>query len=324
VLANAMLRDAGRLTVDYDVTTSGVRAQSGSHLPAGAMTALAAKFRTDPKDCLAHVRRNLHAIAGDTRLSPVERHERLERYLDAALSLSLTLDHIAFPPDPEGVVRSGVPTYVPDGLSDMGGESSLDDASRHRERIRVEKAAIFRQCRPVLLSILEKQSSKRDAVERIARFVFDRVRYNLDCPAMRANGASILLEDVIAAGEGVCRHQALVTQTLLQTLGITSRLMKCQFDSIGHACNLVRIDNDWYLLDVTNPNQNVDRSFASAYLEPIPERDVDLQTKRYIWHLPGRDARTGKVVPNCRVYVTRQDMFSRIVPPGRPPGKRVV
>ncbi len=325
VLASAMLRDAERLAVEYDESKPGVRAVSGSHLPDGAMAALAEKYRKDPKHCLAHVRQNLHAIAGDARLSPTDRRERLERYLDAAFSLMITLDHVAFPPDPEGVVRSGVPTYVPDGLSDMGRDPKLDRFRGDRERIRVDKPAIFRQCRAILLSILEKQCSKREAVERVARFVYERVRYDTNDDhnlGARANGATVLLADIIAAAEGVCRHQALVAQTLLQALGITCRLMKCRMDGVPHSCNLVRIDGSWYIFDSTNPFRNADRSFMQACLLPIPQRDVDTQAQNYRWEYPGPDERTGMKRPTLRTYESTNEMFSRIVPPGRAPGKR--
>ena len=51
----------------------------------------------------------------------------------------------AFPPDGPEVVHEGVPTYIPDGLSDMGGDPRVDPKTRNREKIRIDKTESYKK-----------------------------------------------------------------------------------------------------------------------------------------------------------------------------------
>lgn len=110
----------------------------------------------------------------------------------------------------------------------------------------------------------------------------------------------------------VCRHHALVTQTLLQAFGIESRLMKSNvtFDQKKepalepHANNLVRIGNKWYLLDATAP-EPLPNGKSKVFMKDIPERSVNLNAQTYMWRLQETDGST-------RIYRSRSNMNYRI------------
>jgi len=108
----------------------------------------------------------------------------------------------------------------------------------------------------------------------------------------------------------VCRHQALYVQVLLQSLGLTSQLLKCNLDGYSHVANLLRIDNKWHVLDVTNPEKGEDGKLK-VFIRQIPEIENpykdDLEHK---WQFPAKK-KDGTI--GSRVYQLRRNMFYRIM-----------
>jgi hypothetical protein len=65
--------------------------------------------------------------------------------------------------------------------------------------------------------------------------------------------------------EGICRHQGLVFQTLLQAAGLKSRLLKCHVDGGRHVANTLRLDDQWYIFDATIPDYETDSRGAKLW-----------------------------------------------------------
>jgi hypothetical protein len=281
----------------------------------GDWEALVKKFKDDPKDCLALARNNLMSIMADRTVPEEERRSRVRRYVDSYFGLMIRLDRSAFPPSSE--IGEGIPDYIPDGLSDFGSDRKPDPASRNREKIRVDKENIFAQSKEFFYEIFSKDFSGHDSEKmkkyfalRVAQFVYDKMPYNhYRQDELENSKKSVLLSDVAEKELAVCRHHALYSQVLFQSLGMATRLLKCDvsFDGGnrfgGHAVNLVRINNKWYLMDVTIPDQKDGKKVP--FLQFVPDSDVDVNKKEYNWKFHRNDGKTYH-------YRSRNNMFYRI------------
>lgn len=316
VLAEGMLTEQKSNSINYQLDSDGSKIVSA--MAENKMRYLVAKFKHDPKETLAYGRLNLLSIEADKRVQDKnDRDSRVKRYLSAFLDLQIKLDKFAHPPD--DVVHNFVPTYIPDNLTDMGSDRNVDPRNRSdREKIRINKSEIFRKAKPLFEQIYTEDLDGKDlrewkesVVKKVAMFVHDSMPYNTEHrPHSSVYGRSIGIVEIIDSRLAVCRHHALMTQVLLQSFGLTSRLLKCDvaFDAdrylSAHAANLVRIDNQWYLLDTTNPD--VKDGKKDVFLRKITEKDIDLNTKKYYWEfIRNKDGKKYR-------YQSRDNMYFKV------------
>lgn len=313
VLALGMESGNDNATVNYAVDQSGVK--KISVLEQSKISNLVDKFRHDPKEALARARNNLLAVMKDKNMGRDERFSRINRYLDAYFSLQVKLDREAFPSD--GRVYSGVPDYIPDGLTDMGSDPVKDPSYRRgREKIRINKKEIFDESKDFFTHLFSQDYSNMSLEQiklyfarYVGYYVYHLIPYDTEKADPFPNSErSVLLVEASKKKKGVCRHHALYSQVLMQSVGLTSRLFKCdvQFgerDAGAHACNLVRINNAWYLMDSTNPD--VANGVPEVFIARIPETDIDLNNKDYVWRIKRKDGRT-------YTYHSRKNMFYTI------------
>lgn len=316
-LAFGMLFDRGDAATNFR-EENGIRFHQNQQLQEKDLALLFEKFRSDPKKCLAYARENLLAISVDKKLGQKEREDRIRRYLDAYFDLVIKLDSAAFPPSVE--IRSGIPEYIPNGLVDMGSDPTFDAPRRSREKIVVDKKNIYIQSRELFYDIFSRDLSrlnnnqlKNYFILRVAAHVHEKMPYNY---GDGINGEhSVPLDRIYDKKLAKCRHHALYAQVLMQTLGLTSRLMKCdvRFGSNSgfgpHGANLVRNNYDWYLLDVTNPDRKKDpgdpkgiRMAHEVFLKKLDEKHIDLNSKKYAWDFRRNDGSTYS-------YRTRSNMY---------------
>lgn len=312
-LAYGMLNEKADSTTNY-VEEKGHRMHQNYKLQENDTGLLVEKFRSNPKDCLALARENLLAISADKRIDKNERKDRVSRYLDAYFELIIKLDSLAFPPSQE--IKSGIPEYIPNGLVDMGSESSYEAALRTREKIVIDKKEIFNQSKDLLqdifstdLSYLDSSQLKNYFILRVATYVYEKMPYSYDKKVPETR--SVPISDIRNRNLSVCRHHAIYAQVLMQTMGLTSRLMKCDVkfgdnhDFSSHASNLIRNNYDWYLLDVTNPDikkisNDLDKK-GEVFLRKLNEKSINLNEKQYNWEFQRNDG-------NINQYKTRNNM----------------
>ena len=310
-LTRAAIGKTGTALIDYELGPNGNRLFNTS-VTDEQFALLVHDFSRDPKESLAYIRDNLFAIGRDTKLPAVDRSIRLRRYLHAYTSLTIKLDHEAFSQQDDGSVHAGVPDYIPDGLIDMGSESSVNPSYRSREQIKVNKAEIYRKYSDVLMRIFSMDISKststdikKTIVKELLLAMARNLPYDTQLLANTKGKIGTGVVNLHSLNEGVCRHRALTYQVLAQACGLTSRLVKCDVDGEKHAANATRIDYQWYLADPTMTD------YAE---EPGPV---------YTWR-PGvakisHEPRAGEkiniawpVSKQQRTYTPRNDMFWRI------------
>lgn len=299
IVLQAIRKQDPRLVINYGQTADG-NYLVDSIQDQQQLDEAVASFKDDPFAAMAIVRRNLQNILIDERIMDEdETRQRLERYLRAALDLQSDLDHEIYPPD-EATIHEGVPTYVPDGFSDMGKDKATRTSRRlMREKIRVNKKAVFTHTFYLLMNVIALCKTETGMAKMIADFIHQNVKF-------RENGKdsfrkSILLHSRIEKGIGVCRHHALLGQTLLQALGIKSQILKC-FLGGPHACNLLEIDGKQYILDIT-----IRKTDGTVFLEEATVGQVDIGDGPQVTYSAG----TGE---NNRTYLAHNEMFYRIMP----------
>lgn len=315
VLGFGALNKKEDAVVDYATNQRGERVHLNT-IPPEQYTNLVQIFKKDPKEFAAYCRLNLLKIKTDPKISPEIGRERHERYVDQYLELLLKLDHDAFPPSEQ--VFNGVPDYIPDGLSDMGGDDEVDQSKRGREKIRVDKRKIFAQSKDLLHELFSidptkanNEQIKQYIIDRVAHYVYTQMPYDYSGRgadiANPLRNQSVRLDEVRDKRLAVCRHHALYTQVLLQALGITTKLMKSELtwggNNLGpHVNNLVRVNGQWHLLDTTNPE--VVNGQGRIFHKPIPEKNPDLNSQSYTWDFKSGDTPVR--------YRTRNNMYYRI------------
>lgn len=282
ILANSMLyRLGGKATLDYAIVGN-ARLSEYADFDETNFADLKARFADNPHVALASARESLMAIGTDTRLTEGQRSSRLDRYMDAYFDLTLMLDHEIYPDTQPGRPMGGMLNYIPDGFVDMGRSPSS------REEIRVDKEDWLNKNREELKRIfsleqdpdygrLSPAEKEQHIAERLAWRVHNSIRYNRERAAgYKAHGAV----DLQPLMFGVCRHQALAFQVLAQTVGLESRIMKCDVaygsgEKGPHVANAVRIGHDWVLYDVTAPRKGYqnDQPYWKADIMRIPPPD---------------------------------------------------
>ncbi len=258
------------------------------------------RFKEDQKNILALLRRNMMNIMLDQRLTSFERSTRLERYWPDYFAFMILLDRRAFPSS-NGQVYNHVPEYIPDRLSDMGIDPRINQNLRiNREKIEVRKKDIFEKAKSLFFEVYKTgRWNKEEFVDKIATWIYKNVEYDFDNMYKGFGKGSITLDEL---KKGVCRHHALYAQVLNQAFGLTSRLLKCEYNGIPHAANLVRVNGMWNLLDVTNPVTVGGEEYTCFF--PIAERSIDLNRDSYDWTVVDDQG--------VRNYKSRNNMCFRI------------
>ena len=285
-LAFAMLRNESNSIIQYQVDASDGRRVVPS-LSDDSWPTLVNKFKSDPKDAIATARLNIFSIQQDTQLSEPDRTARIERYVRAFLDLQIKLDIAAFPN--VDVPQGGVPAYIPHDLIDMGSDRGQDPKRRSREMLHVDKRRMFAQTIKNIIKYFgtpnensSSDASKLDVVKNVAALVYNAMPYdNASAATYTASKGVVGVHEAFNERLALCRHHALYTQVMLQSLGITSRLFKCELDAgkgvfESHAANLVRINSKWHILDSTNPDNTA--GIGEIFILPLNVADADAAT----------------------------------------------
>jgi len=264
------------------------------------------EFKENPEKIIKILIENLRAIATNNNYSKQTQKQELNLYYDAWVDLLIRFDDKVFPKTNPLKVYSGVPDYIHEGLVDMGFNPNLDKRNS-REKIYVEKENILRGSKNLLIHTLKEGLNEKQTIRLIAEAIYEKMPLDYIKRGNNFGDKTIkLLEDVIQSStpKAVCRHHSLTAQVLIQSTGLISRLLKCSVHENGnllgyHSANLVNVQNEWYLLDITMPTKiNGRKKFAFK----VPDKNIDTNKNNYSW-----------TNPETRIeYRSKNDMFYRI------------
>jgi len=311
VLAYGAVYEKRDNLVDYDIVVWTKYLKNAQILESELLNS----FVQNKNSFQAYCREQLFQIMKDEKIDQTTRRNRLSRYIDAYFNLLCMLDDEVFEHD-DFIVYTWVPTYIPDGMSDMGSDPEIDNTKRRgREKLHINKKKVLEDAKDLFMEIFSTENiNKKQIVGKISNYIYKGMSYDRINIGSNLHN-SLPLTDFVPNNpnkkDAVCRHHALVFQVLNQTLWITSRLLKCNVDFFddmwkktwwwAHGCNLVRLDGQRYLIDSTNP-YFLDWKWKVG--KEIDEKYIDLNNNMYIWTVDHDDWR--------RVYRSRNNMYYRI------------
>jgi len=237
----------------------------------------AARWAVEPIACIGAVNR---AIAG------LRTSARIGRYLEAAVDLEALMDRGTLRA-PQGRVLAGIPGYIMDGYTDMGGNAS-NTVRRGREKIRVDKGRL----KPWLVESRWRALAYEPSPEELLAGFYEAVRRSLSPDESRVKDLccdwaekSINLSRFLDAGIGMCRHLSILYQLCLQEAAIPARVVKGSLRAFGiegrHAWNLAWLGGRVALVDVTLPSRRGPLIVLGASREEV-YRVANQGERRYV------------------------------------------
>lgn len=262
-------------------------------------------FRDNPFKAISDSISTIEEIKRDS----ASNDNRIIRYFEAYQDLLMKLDRVSFQRS-ESNVFSGIPSYIPDGFSDMGSDSELDSKYRNREKQYISKKDFFKNSKRFLDSIVidDEKIKSSGTIKKVVQHVQDKMPYDYVNNGSSFLGESVNMVDIVEGNKAVCRHQALYATVLLQTLGFNATLLKNHVDFTegkfgSHVATLIKGQDSYFLLDVTNPVFKYNGK-DELTLVKLPEKDIDVNKKQYTWSIP-----TDK---GNWIYKSRNNMFYRL------------
>lgn len=299
-LASVMLRRELGHIATYD---------GASHVTQQEFGQLVDQFRHDPKESLAYARETLFELSADKNLDEATKEQMVDEYLDSYFDLTIRMDRAAFPETNQ--IHQGVPEYIPDGYVDMGTRYELHPVARkNREQMWVDKRNVFAQNKDALKHLVMNMPRDADVTTRkqvIVKYFSELAHTRLRQGAGYADNSGGNKVKLSEMTEGICRHQSMMFQVLTQAMGVQSRLVKCSMNGIQHVANTIRIDGQWYLMDVANPDYAPDVDGKKKWNMGLVKIDAP--------HQLGEDKQYDVTFPKSgdkRTYVTNDKTFWRV------------
>lgn len=187
---------------------------------------------------------------------------RRDRYIQAAVSLEVLMDRAVWCPDSR--IYQGIPNYLMHGYTDMGSQPEGERAGR--EKIKVDKERMQTRLFECRRQSVVGEKSPHALISWFYQWVRKDLEFDelgVEKLARDFGNESIVLNEYLDKGLGVCRHLSIFFQLYAQEAGLDARLVKGDLRFYvfkgRHAWNLVRSDHQLTLVDVTHPS--MDRPF---------------------------------------------------------------
>ena len=118
-------------------------------------------------------------------------------------------------------------------------------------------------------SIITNNMSDFDKIKIINKYLVDRYKYDDSLVSNNVYSA-------LTTGKTTCQGYAMTAYKMLNLAGIENRIIIGDLDGVPHGWNLVKLDEKWYHLDVTNNDAvGTDRYFLKD--------DKDLRNDKFDW-----------------------------------------
>lgn len=118
-------------------------------------------------------------------------------------------------------------------------------------------------------SIITNNMSDFDKVKAINRYLVDRYKYDDSLVSNNAYSA-------LTTGKTTCQGYAMTAYKMLKLAGIENRIIIGDLEGVPHGWNLVKLNNKWFHLDVTNNDALGDNKY-------FLRRDQVLRNDGFTW-----------------------------------------
>ncbi|MFQ5790399.1 MAG: hypothetical protein ACE5JI_07980, partial [Acidobacteriota bacterium] len=160
-------------------------------------------------------------------IARISEPSRKGRYVRAAVDLEILMDQETWT-DGDGKVYRGIPSYLPNGYTDMGTMPSPTERNG-REKIKVDKTKMVDR----LAECKRRGVMAGQPGEALLAWYYEAVRRDIEFDELGVEklsrefgDESIVLSEYLDKGMGVCRHLSIFYQLYLQEAGIASRVVK--------------------------------------------------------------------------------------------------
>lgn len=110
---------------------------------------------------------------------------------------------------------------------------------------KAQEEYINQELTKIINSITTNNMSDLDKVKAINRYLVDRYKYDDTLVSNNAYSA-------LTTGKTTCQGYAMTAYKMLNLAGIENRIIIGDLEGVPHGWNLVKLNNKWYHLDVTN------------------------------------------------------------------------
>lgn len=104
---------------------------------------------------------------------------------------------------------------------------------------------INKELSKIISEIITDDMSEYEKVSAINRYLIDRFKYDDSLVSNNAYSA-------LTTGKTTCQGYAMAAYRMFKLAGVENRIIIGTLDNIGHGWNLVKINDKWYHIDVTN------------------------------------------------------------------------
>lgn len=97
----------------------------------------------------------------------------------------------------------------------------------------------------IINSIILPNMSDFDKVKTINKYIIDRYEYD---KSLKSNN----VYSALTTGKTICQGYAMTAYKMLNLVGIENKIVVGELDGVPHGWNLVKLNEKWYNLDITN------------------------------------------------------------------------
>ncbi|MCE5220680.1 MAG: cell wall-binding protein [Clostridium sp.] len=131
----------------------------------------------------------------------------------------------------------------------------------HRATVKVtylttkeQEEYINKELTQIVNSIITNSMSDFEKIKTINKYIVDRYEYDDSLVSNNVYSA-------LTTGKTICQGYAMTAYKMLNLAGIENKIIVGDLDGVPHGWNLVKLNGNWYQLDVTNNDVANDRYF---------------------------------------------------------------
>lgn len=126
----------------------------------------------------------------------------------------------------------------------------------------------------VINEIITDSMSTADKVKAVNDYIVKKYSYD-------RNVESDNVYYALTTGIAACQGYSMTTYKMLKMMGIENRLVIGTMNGEGHAWNIVKIDNNWYNIDVTNNDDIIRDSYLLTSDQVLIENGFEWDRRKY-------------------------------------------
>jgi hypothetical protein len=160
-------------------------------------------------------------------------------------------------------------------IRSWGDKSTIAIEARYRETLE-QTAVVDREVAKALQTILEPGMNDHEKIKAIHDWIVSHVEYDQSLKRYTAY-------DAVTIGEAVCQGYALLGYKMLNEAGITAIIAEGTVNTGEHAWNMVKLDGEWYHLDLTWDDPVVSQTAGKATSKEVAKSEES--SIRYHYYL---------------------------------------